>query len=332
MHYRKLGKTNLKVSVIGFGAWGIGGPAMAGDIPIGWGNVNDNDSLKAIKEAVNRGINFFDTADFYGLGHSEELLGRYFGNHWEGIVLATKVGHKLNADQTISLDYSKKHIIKACELSLKRLNKDVIDLYQLHSVKLTHLKNGESVEAMEQLVKEGKIRYWGISLNTFEPEPEADFFIDNNIGSTFQLVFNAINQHALDAVIPKAKKSGYGIIARMPLQFGLLSKKFHKYTQFDKNDHRSFRLPPQLLDNALDKLEIFWDIADRYNISPTSLALSFILAHKEISTTIPGIKTVEQAMENTNYVLNLQPEDLKFLYDYYKSDLKEIVRLFKELG
>ncbi|MDP2302571.1 MAG: aldo/keto reductase [Ignavibacteria bacterium] len=332
MHYRKLGKTDLTVSEVGFGAWGIGGPAMAGDIPIGWGNVDDSESLSAIKEAVNKGINFFDTADFYGVGHSEELLGNFFFKNWEGIVLATKVGHKLNSDQSISLDYSKKHIINACDQSLKRLKKEVIDLYQLHSAKLVHLKEGECIEAMEQLTKEGKIRYWGISLNTFNPEPEADFFFQNNIGFSLQLVFNVINQHTLEYVIPQANKKGYGIIARMPLQFGLLSRKFSKHTKFDKDDHRSFRLTPDVLDRALDKLEVFWDMADRYKISPTSLAISFILSRKEISTTIPGIKTASQAIENSNYLSNLHSDDIKFLYEYYQSDLKDVVKLFKELG
>jgi aryl-alcohol dehydrogenase-like predicted oxidoreductase len=332
MHYRKLGKTDLIVSVVGFGAWGIGGPAMAGDIPIGWGDVNDSESLSAIKEAINKGVNFFDTADFYGLGHSEELLGKFFNGNWEGIILATKVGHELTNDNTVSLNYSKQYILNACEQSLIRLNKEVIDIYQLHSAKLTHLKEGDCIEAMEQLVKEGKIRYWGISLNTFDPEPEADFFINNKIGSTFQLVFNVINQHALDVVIPKASQNHYGLIARMPLQFGLLTRKFHKNTKFGRNDHRSFRLIPDVLNIALDKLEVFWEIADRYKISPTSLAISFILVHNEITTTIPGIKTVEQSIGNTNYILNIQPDDIKFLHDYYQTDFVEVVKLFKEFG
>jgi len=158
MKYRKFGNTDLVVSEIGFGAWGIGGPAMAGDIPIGWGEVNDDESIKALKKAFDRGINFYDTADFYGLGHSEELIGKVFGNR-DDVIIATKVGHRLTDDNSIMLDYTKDHIIKGCEDSLRRLKRDVIDYYQLHSAKVKHFEEEESVEALIQLQEQGKIRY-----------------------------------------------------------------------------------------------------------------------------------------------------------------------------
>ena len=107
MKYRNFGNTDLVISEIGFGAWGIGGPAMAGNIPIGWGDVKDEDSIKALKAAYNLGVNFYDTADFYGLGHSESLIGQTFYNN-KDIIIATKVGHKIAADNSIFLDYSKK--------------------------------------------------------------------------------------------------------------------------------------------------------------------------------------------------------------------------------
>ena len=135
MKERKFGSTDLMISEIGFGAWGIGGPAMAGDIPIGWGNVNDAVSTRALETSIDRGINFFDTADFYGLGHSEEIIGSAFGNS-DKVIIATKVGHRLAKDNSIYLDYSKKHILDACEQSLKRLKRDCIDYYQLHSAKV----------------------------------------------------------------------------------------------------------------------------------------------------------------------------------------------------
>ena len=127
-----------------------------------------------MKKARDLGINFYDTADFYGLGHSEELIGKLWGNR-EDVIIASKVGHRLDKDQNIYLDYSQDYVIKACELSLKRLRRDSIDFYQLHAAKLVHLENGEYILAMEQLHKEGKIRYWGLSLNTYDPEPEGDF-------------------------------------------------------------------------------------------------------------------------------------------------------------
>ena len=139
MKYRKFGKTNLNVSEVGFGAWAIGGPAMAGDIPIGWGDVNDKTSIEALKKALDLGINFYDTADFYGLGHSEELIGELWGNR-DDIIVASKVGHRLDSDDNIYLDYSKEYIIEACELSLKRLKRESIDFYQLHAAKMEHLE------------------------------------------------------------------------------------------------------------------------------------------------------------------------------------------------
>lgn len=332
MNYRILGRTGLKISEVGFGAWGIGGPAMAGEIPIGWGEVNDETSKAAIKKAVELGINFFDTADFYGLGHSEELLSEVLKPNWKDILIATKVGHQLNDDGSIKLNYEKKYIFEACERSLKRLQKEVIDVYQLHSAKLVHLEHGDCIEAMEKLVQDGKIRYWGISLNTFKPEEEARFFIDNKFGHTFQLVFNIINQRALQEIIPLASKHDYGIIARMPLQFGLLTGKFTKETRFQKNDHRLFRLPPDILIKSLEKLEPVRDLADKYKISKTSLAISFILSHFEISTVIPGIKTIEQAVENTKDIIKLNDEDINFLHNYFSEELSSIVDLYETAG
>lgn len=332
MKYRTLGKTGLKVSEIGFGAWAIGGPAMAGDIPIGWGDVKEEESIRAIAKARELGINFFDTADFYGLGHSEELLGKVLKPFWNEIILATKVGHELLSDGTIKLNYSKNYIIEACERSLKRLQKDVIDVYQLHSARMIHLEQGECIEAMEKLQQDGKIRYWGISLNTFEPDAEAEFLMKHKIGDTFQVVFNIINQIAYKNVIKKAAENNYGIIARMPLQFGLLTGKFSKKTKFDKNDHRKFRLPPEVLDLAIEKLDLVWKIAEKYNVSKTNFALSFILNHSEVSTVIPGIKTVKQAEENSQDIVKLSEDDLKLLHEYFYSDLIKLVEEFRSAG
>ena len=210
MIYRKFGKTDLTVSEIGFGAWGIGGPSMAGEIPIGWGKVDDGISVSALKKSFDRGINFYDTADFYCLGHSEELIGNVFGNR-QDVIVASKVGHRINNDGTIRLDYSKNYILEACEKSLKRLKRGSIDYYQLHSAKLDHLENGECIEAMEKLKDEGKIRYWGLSLNTFNPFPEAEFLMKKKLCDGFQIVFNIINQN---------KPAGANACINLKFQFG----------------------------------------------------------------------------------------------------------------
>ena len=180
MNYRKFGKTEMVVSEIGFGAWAIGGGAMIGETAIGWGDVDDKDSVKAIHAALDAGINFFDTADIYGLGHSENLLGKTLAKNKEAI-LATKGGN-VSRNNEFTIDYSKEYLVSACEASLKRLKRDAIDYYQLHSAKVSHLENEECIAAMTLLQQQGKIRYWGLSLATFGPEAETEFLMEKKSG------------------------------------------------------------------------------------------------------------------------------------------------------
>lgn len=322
MNFRKFGKTDLLVSEIGFGAWGIGGPAMVGNTAIGWGDVDDKTSIKALKRSFDLGINFYDTADFYGFGHSEELIGKVFGNR-DDVIIATKVGHRVE-DQSIVLDYSKAHILKSCDESLKRLKRDKIDYYQLHSAKSDHLVDGACIEAMEELKQKGKIRYWGISLNTFNPYPEAEFLIERNLADGFQLVLNIINQRSLK-LIEKSKEKEYGVIARIPLQFGLLTGKFNKEKRFSKNDHRFFRLPPEFLSELLESLEDVWSLQKKYKISKTSFALSYILSIDAISTVIPGIKTPEQAELNTKDIVKIDDDDIITLHNLFETKFDKLV-------
>lgn len=332
MKYRTLGKTNLKVSEIGFGAWAIGGPAMAGNIPIGWGNVDDEESKKAILKAYELGINFFDTADFYGLGHSEELLGEVLHQHSNDVIIATKVGHELLPDGKINLNYSKDYILKACEKSLIRLRRDYIDLYQLHSARVEHLQRGDCIEAMEKLKQEGKIRFWGISLNTYHPEPEMRCIVERNLGHTIQVVLNVINQKSLEEVIPLAKEKNYGIIARMPLQFGLLTGKFDENTRFSQDDHRSFRLNPELLKIALKEIQPFFELVRKYKVDPGLFALSFVLNHKEVSTTIPGIRTVHQAQLNSRKLIIIEKKDMEYLHQLWKEKFEHLLSEFEKFA
>lgn len=322
MNYRKFGNTDLVVSEVGFGAWAIGGPAMVGNLAIGWGDVDDNTSIEALRKSFDLGINFYDTADFYGFGHSEELIGKVFSNRTD-VIIATKVGHRVE-NQQILLDYSKEHILKSCDESLKRLKRDYIDFYQLHSAKLNHLEDGQCIEAMEELKSKGKIRYWGISLNTFNPYPEAEFLMNRNLADVFQVAFNIINQRSVK-LIETASQKGYGIIARIPLQFGLLTGKFTKETRFNKDDHRSFRLNPEFLSELLDALEDVWKISDKYNIDKVTFALSFIMNHNGVSTVIPGIKTPEQAIKNTQPLIKISEKDLEILHQLFDKKFDELV-------
>ena len=323
MQYRKFGNTDLQVSEIGFGAWAIGGPAMVGDMAIGWGEVNDADSVAAIHTALDHGINFFDTADFYGLGHSEALLGKTLGRE-KDVIIATKVGQKLDAIGNYRQDYSKAYIIKACEASLARLDQEIIDFYQLHTATIDDLINGECIEAMLNLKAQGKIRHWGLSLNTYDPKTAADYLIARDYADGVQLVLNLLNQRAIP-IMQVAAQAGYGIIARMPLQFGLLTGKFNAKSTFPKNDHRSFRLDPATLALSLPTLEYLNPIQDKYSVPPVAFSISFVLSHPEVSTVIPGMRNSAQVISNTTDLVRFAKDDLTHIHTLYYQHFSELV-------
>lgn len=323
MNYRKFGNTDLLVSEIGFGTWAIGGGSMIGNTAIGWGNADDLQSKEALCKALDVGINFFDTADIYGLGHSEELIGSTIGNR-NDVVIASKAGN-VSRNGIFTTDYSKEYILRACEASLKRLKRDVIDYYQLHSAKLEDLKKGECIEAMDQLVRAGKIRYWGLSLPTFDPIPEAAFLLSKKAGSGFQLVFNIINRIAFP-LFKEIYASGYGIIARMPLQFGLLSGKFDSQTSFPDNDHRKSRLSKEIIDSYLERQSELYELSKKYDITQSQFALSYILSYDEISTVIPGIRSPQQVRLNTEGIKTISKEDRKRLESINFSELLGMIR------
>jgi len=330
MEVRQFGSTDLKVSVIGFGGWAIGGAAMAGSTPIGWGPSDDRTSLAALRRAFELGISFYDTADFYGLGKSEALIGEAFGGD-DRVVVATKVGHRVGADgRDVTVDYSARHIREACEASLRRLRRDRIDFYQLHSARLQHLEDGACVDAMEELREQGKIRWWGLSLNTFRPEPEADFLLDRDLGGGFQLVLNVLNRRALP-VIARARAAGKGVIARMALQFGLLTGTMRPDRTFAADDHRSFRLDRDIIDRTLDLMQPFWLETARLGLTPTQAALSYAAAVPGVSTVIPGIRTPEQAELAAVGVTDRAPRVLQ-LAEGLPASRTEIVRLMEAKG
>ncbi len=329
MQYRKFSNTDLMVSEVGFGAWAIGGGAMIGNTPIGWGDADDATSVKAVYGALDKGINFFDTADIYGLGHSENLLGKTIGERKE-VIIATKVGN-VSRNNQFTVDYSGKYIQQACEASLKRLKKDPIDYYQLHTARLHHLQNGECIDAMNKLQQQGKIRYWGVSLNTFDPLPEAEFLINEKMGNGFQLVLNMLNQKAL-SLLKKANKNGYGIIARMPLQFGLLTGKFDKGFSFPENDHRKNRLTKEVINACKNVLAPVWELCKKYNCTKTQLALSYILSYTEISVIIPGIRTAKQVVDNTSGLFRPDEADMKMIEASGKSEFITVMDLIQKQG
>lgn len=329
MQYRKFGNTDLLVSEIGFGAWAIGGGAMIGNTSIGWGDSDDSVSVNAINEAIEAGINFFDTADIYGLGHSEKLIGEVIGNRSD-IIIATKVGNVSRNDQ-FTVDYSKDYIIDACEKSLSRLQRERIDYYQLHTARLEHLQQSDCIEAMNLLQQQGKIRYWGLSLNTFEPMPEANFLMENNYGNGFQLVLNMLNQKTVP-FLNEMKESGYGVIARMPLQFGLLTGKFDNGVSFPDNDHRKKRVTKEVIDKTNSALKPIWNLCENYSCTKTQLALSYILSYPAVSTVIPGIRNPQQVALNTTGLFTLSVDDRKLIEELGETKLLEVMDLIKQQG
>ncbi|HET9824435.1 MAG TPA: aldo/keto reductase [Chitinophagaceae bacterium] len=329
MQFRKFGGTDLMVSEIGFGAWAIGGGAMIGNTSIGWGDADDAISKRAIAAALDVGINFFDTADIYGLGHSERIIGETIGANPK-VLIATKVGNVARNDQ-FTVDYSKEHILTACERSLKRLGRETIDYYQLHSARMEQLRDGECLDAMKQLQRDGKIRYWGLSLNTFDPVPEADYLVEHNLGNGFQLVLNILNQRALP-ILDKAKENNYGIIARMPLQFGLLSGKFAPSSTFPNNDHRHNRLTKEVITVSTKALAPVWQLCNKYQITKTQLALSYVLSYTGVSTVIPGIRTPEHVVQNTNNLKRLEAQDVKMIEALGTDDFADVMNLIQQQG
>ena len=317
------------VSEIGFGAWAIGGGAMVGNTSIGWGDADDIVSKQAITAALNAGINFFDTADIYGLGHSEKIIGDTIGNDHR-VVVATKVGN-VARNNRFTVDYSKEYILSACDNSLKRLKRERIDYYQLHSARVDHLQEGGCTEAMAELQNQGKIRYWGLSLNTFDPSPEADLLMRHNLGKGFQLVLNILNQRALP-VMQRANRNGYGVIVRMPLQFGLLTGKFDIDSTFPGNDHRHNRLTKEVILNSNEALKPVWELCKKYSMTNTQLALSYVLSYPEISTIIPGIRTPEHVAGNTKGLIRLDDADLEMIEDLGKTSFVSVMELIQKQG
>ena len=297
MHYRKLGNTGITVSEIGFGAWAIGGAADAGGTPLGWGRTNDDESLATIRRARELGVTFFDTADSYGFGRSESLLGIVLSRRRQEVVIATKVGVVRDQDGRARKDFSRAHISHAVDGSLKRLRTDYIDLYQLHNPTVDELRRDDIHEAMDRLQEAGKIRFWGVSITTPDEGLE---IIRRGWGYTLQVLYNVLNQAPAEELFPLAQEKGYGIIARVPLASGLLSGKFRPDTVFPKDDVRQNFLTPKRLEEVLPRVDEAKSIIGGTARSLAEGALRFVLANDAVSTVIPGVKNVRQVEMNAS--------------------------------
>jgi aryl-alcohol dehydrogenase-like predicted oxidoreductase len=312
MEHRSFGNTDLRVSAIGFGAWVIGGRAEAAGTPFGWGRTNDDESLAAIRRARDLGVNFFDTADSYGFGRSESLLGIVLSRRRHEVVIATKVGVARDVNGRLTKDFSRAHISHAVDGSLKRLRTDYIDLYQLHNPTLDELGRDDIHEAMDRLQEVGKIRYWGVSITTPEEGIE---IIRRGWGYGLQVLFNVLNQAPAKELLPLAKEKRYGIIARVPLASGLLSGKFRPDATFAADDVRQNFLTPKRLEEVVPRVDEVKSIIGGATHSLAEGALRFVLAHDAVSTTIPGARNVRQVEMNVAAAdTSLPPEVVEKLH------------------
>ena len=295
MQYRDLGRTGIRVSDIGFGGWAIGGPSEASGMPLGWGRQSDEESLAAIRRARELGVNFFDTADSYGFGRSESLLGIVLSGKRQDVVIATKVGNARTSTGAFRKDFSKQHIFHAVDGSLKRLRTDYIDVYQLHNPTLGELRHDFIHEAMDRLQEIGKIRFWGVSINTIEEGIE---IVRNGWGHVLQVLYNVLNQAPATNLFPMAKKAGYGVVARVPLASGLLTGKFRQDTRFPADDIRQSFLTPKRLEEATPRVDEVRSIIGGTARTLAEGALRFVLADDAVSTVIPGARTARQVEAN----------------------------------
>ncbi|MBI4234060.1 MAG: aldo/keto reductase [Chloroflexi bacterium] len=288
MNYRLLGRTGLKVSEVGFGAWAIGGNAHGNS----YGPTDDATSERALLRALELGCTFFDTADVYGYGHSEELLGRVLGNR-QDVVVATKVGGNFSRGYTV-MDFSPQHIRNACEQSLKRLCRDVIDLYQLHNPPYDLVRSGHTFAVLEELKREGKIRFYGVSIHT--PE-EGIAALRTGKPDTFQVVYNVLRQEAAWELFPLAQERNVGIIAREPLHNGFLTGKDQQDAAYVPGDIRHSW--PRVYVRQLVQIAVslrFLALPGQRSLAQA--AIRFALDNPAVSVVIPGAKTPEQAQEN----------------------------------
>jgi aryl-alcohol dehydrogenase-like predicted oxidoreductase len=295
-HNRRLGPDGPPVSAIGFGAWAIGGPASRDGRPIGWGAVDDNESIAAVHAALDAGITFFDTANVYGAGHSERVLSRALAGRRGEVVIATKFGNLIDEQKREAVDRSvaAEDIRQQCDESLNRLETDHIDLYQLHIGDLPLEQVDGVLDVLEELVAAGKIRSYGWS--TDDPQ-RAEAFAKGPHCAAIQQSFSIVNGNA--DTLALCEQHGLASIVRGPLSMGLLTGKMTRDTTFAENDTRRFGFDWEgEHGRRLASLEKIRDILSEDGRTLAQGALGWLLARSEAFIPIPGIRTVAQAQDN----------------------------------
>ena len=321
MKQRLLGRTRLPVGEIGFGAWAIGGNHVGNS----YGPTDDAESRRAVRRAFELGCTFFDTADVYGHGKSETLLGAELRDVRDRVVLATKIGgnfynrdvhpllveriaqiadkpfDQIPPDATLPVthdsSFTPRYVRFAVEQSLKRLGTDYIDLLQLHNPALSLISSMDTYAVLEELKKEGKIRWYGVSVH---PPEEGLAAVSATMPDTVQIVYNVARREAEDAFFPAARAAGIGVIAREPLANGFLTGKYAWDSAWEKGDIRA-RMPRPYVKQMAALGQRVRELAEKAGTSPVQLALRFVLDQSAVSVVIVGMKTVQQVDENLGW-------------------------------
>jgi aryl-alcohol dehydrogenase-like predicted oxidoreductase len=294
MQYRELGRTAWNVSTISFGAWAIGGT---------WGNVKDEESLAALHRALDLGVNFFDTADVYGDGRSEQLLAKLRKERKEPFYIATKAGRRL--DPHIAAGYNKENLTAFVERSLKNLEVEALDLVQLHCPPTEVFYRPEVFDALDGLAKAGKLRYYGVSVEKVEEALKA---IEYPNVQTVQIIFNMFRQRPMDLFLGEAQRRKVGILARVPLSSGMLTGKMSRTSTFSGDDHRRFNRQGESFDRGETFSGLDYEIGLQaveelralvpQGMTMSQMALRWILMFPAVTCAIPGAKRPQQVEEN----------------------------------
>jgi aryl-alcohol dehydrogenase-like predicted oxidoreductase len=323
MNYRPLGRTGWKVSEVSFGAWAIGGA---------WGQVSDQEALGALHKAIDSGVNFLDTADVYGDGRSERLIAQLKKTRKDNIIVATKAGRRL-PKQTVE-GYSRENLTSWIEESLRNLAADSLDLVQLHCPPTEVYYRPEIFGILDDLVKAGKVRYYGVSVEKVEEALKAIEF--PNV-QTVQIIFNIFRTRPAELFFPQAKLKRVGILARVPLASGLLTGKFRRDSAFSADDHRNFNRQGEAFDvgetfsgvdysiglEAVEQIRALLPAA----VSMSQFALRWILMFEAVSCAIPGGKRPEQVADNCRAaeLPPLAPETMAELRRTYDQKIRPLV-------
>ncbi|MEL7591050.1 MAG: aldo/keto reductase [Anaerolineaceae bacterium] len=294
MQYRELGRTGWKISVLSFGAWAIGGT---------WGPVQEEESLAALRRALEMGVNFFDTADVYGDGLSERLIAKLRRQTDQPIHIATKAGRRL--DPHTASGYNRANLTAFVERSLKNLETEALDLLQLHCPPTEVYYMPEVFGVLDDLVKAGKLLYYGVSVEKVEEALKA---IEYHNVQSVQIIFNLFRQRPADLFFEQAKLRKVGILARVPLSSGMLTGKFTRDSKFTSDDHRAFNRQGESFDRGETFSGVDYEtglkaVEELKKICPpgmslTQFALRWILMFDAVTCAIPGAKRPSQAEEN----------------------------------